>query len=194
MSHETRSDEFQALANAIQHQRAIRVFDGRDVEDHFVEEAIRLATFAPSGGNRQPSRYIVVRDRQIKQGLGQIFDELAASLGDYKAPDRTPWEDVPVLVAVVTEGSHSSAAASVYPGVQNFLLAIQAQGLGSVLTTRWKRREAEVNALLGLPEGWETHAILPVGWPTRPYGRGTRVPVREVVFRDRFGTPWEEAP
>jgi nitroreductase len=74
--------------------------------------------------------------------------------------------------------------------VQNLLLAIQASGLGSVLTTRWKSREAEVKPLLGLPENMEAHAILPVGWPTRKYGRGKRLPVSEVTYREQFGRGW----
>jgi hypothetical protein len=67
-------------------------------------------------------------------------------------------------------------------------------GLGSVLTTRWKARENEVKKLLDLPDDIEMHAILPIGWPDRKYGRGRRVPVAEVTYREKYGQPWAEAP
>ncbi len=189
MTSETTTD-FDALERLMLRQRAIRIFDGRPVEDAVLERAIRAATFAPSGGNRQPCRYLVIRDTETKRKLGVIFDEIGGALLGHAPPDRTPWEEVPVLLAVLTENGAGAGGASVYTGVQNLLLAIQGQGLGSVLTTRWKLREAEIKPLLGLPDDWEAHAILPIGWPTRKYGRGNRLPVAEVTFRERFGQPW----
>jgi len=59
-----------------------------------------------------------------------------------------------------------------------------------VLTTRWKRREDEYRDLLGLGENLEAHAILPVGWPIRKYGRGKRKPVAEITYREKHGKPW----
>ena len=195
MTTETNVDSFEALEKLMLRQRAIRIFDGREVDDAVIERAIRVATFAPNGGNRQPTRYIVIRDKETKRKMGQIFDELGATMASHAPPERTPWEDVPVLVAVVSEktagiAGAGGAVASVYPAVQNFLLAIQGQGLGSVLTTRWKQCEDEINELIGLPDTWETHAILPVGWPARKYGRGNRLPVAEVTSREKFGQPW----
>ena len=124
--------------------------------------------------------------------MGKIFDELGERMTALHAPpERTPWEDVPVLVAVVAQkaagiAGAGGAVASVYPAVQNFLLAIQGQGLGSVLTTRWKAREAEVKPILGLPEGYTPQAILPIGWPVGRYGRPPRRPVDECLHWERF--------
>jgi nitroreductase len=87
-------------------------------------------------------------------------------------------------------GARAATAASVIPAVQNMLLAITALGLGSVLTTLWKEEDAKVNQLLGLPEGAEVHAILPIGWPDRKYGRNHRRPIAEVTFRDRWENAW----
>jgi nitroreductase len=80
--------------------------------------------------------------------------------------------------------------ASVFPAVQNLLLAAHALGLGTVLTTRWKAREAEVRPLLGLPDNVSPFAIVPMGWPETPPGRNRRKPVREVTFRERYGEAW----
>jgi nitroreductase len=193
--------EFDAFKDLLLHQRAIRKFDvSRPVDDTIVEQAIRIAEFAPNGGNRQPWRFIVIRNPETKAKLGVIFDELGAQLYGANAPERTPWQDVPVLVAVCSSSGAAgpaggqSSTASIFPAVQNLLLAVHAMGLGSVLTTRWKAREKEVKPLLNLPEDIEMHAILPIGWPDRKYGRGKRVPVAEVTYRETYGEPWMVAP
>ena len=186
-------DEFKDL---ITRQRAIRKFDARPVDDATVETILRLATFAPNGGNRQPVRFIVIRDPEVKQKLWDVFDELGSHL-PAGAPEATPWRDVPVLIAVCSDPPPNAPAgspipASVYPAVQNILLTVHAMGLGSVLTTRWKTREPEMKAILGLPAHVEMHAILPIGWPDRKYGRGKRRPVAEITYRDRWGQAWLE--
>ncbi|HEY4685087.1 MAG TPA: nitroreductase family protein [Dehalococcoidia bacterium] len=190
MTNQAPGDGFAAVERVMRAQRAVRLFDGRPVDDALIERALRAAVHAPSGGNSQPWRFIVVRDRETKRRLGVIFDELGKQLYGDRAPERTPWQDVPLLIAVCTETDRAQAGASIFPVVQNLLLALHAQGLGSVLTTRWKVREAEVRPLLGLPETLEAHAILPVGWPARRHGRGRRRPIEEVTFRESFGRPW----
>lgn len=182
---------FDELERIMLRQRAVRLFTDQPVDDSMIERVIRAATFAPSGGNTQPWRFIVVRDRATKAGLGKIFDELGKQIYGDNAPERTPWEDVPVLIVCCTEAGKGAGGASIYPVVQNLLLAIHGIGLGSVLTTRWKQREAEVKPLLGLPDSMEAHAILPVGWPIRKYGRGKRLPVAEVTYREKYGQPWK---
>ncbi len=186
----TQTTDFDAAERLMLRQRAKRLFDDRPVDDAMIERAIRAATFAPNGGNRQPWSFIVIRDTETKRKLGVIFDELGKELYGDHAPERTPWEQVPVLVAICTEVGAGGGGASVYPAVQNLLLAVQGQGLGGVLTTRWKSREAEVKPMLGLPDSMEVHAIIPVGWPSRRYGRGNRKPVAEVTYRERFGQAW----
>jgi nitroreductase len=188
--------DFDALEGLMSRQRAVRFFDGRPVDDATIESVLRAATYAPSARNVQPWRFLVIRDPATKARLGAIFDELGARMSG-GPPERTPWEQVPVLIAVCSEyafGSSESGAAalgaSIYPAVQNLLLAAHALGLGNVLTTRWKAREAEVRPLLGLPDTMAVHAIIPMGWPDRRYGRGTRTPVADVTFRERFGQPW----
>jgi nitroreductase len=190
----THDFNFEELERIMLRQRAVRLFTDQPVDDATLERLIRVATFAPSGGNRQPWKFIIVRDKATKAALGKIFDELGQQFYGANAPERTPWADVPALIAVCAQESGGpagvAAGASIYPVVQNLLLAIHGFGLGSVLTTRWKAREAEVNPLLGLPDGMEAHAILPVGWPVRKYGRGKRLPVKDVTYREKHGQPW----
>jgi nitroreductase/alkylhydroperoxidase family enzyme len=80
--------------------------------------------------------------------------------------------------------------ASLYPAVQNFLLACRAEGLGCVLTTLLCSREKEVRELLEIPEPWATGAFVPIGWPAGGgHGPISRRPVEQVVFADRFDQP-----
>jgi nitroreductase len=80
--------------------------------------------------------------------------------------------------------------ASIYPAVQNILLACRALGLGAVITTNHIRCEAEVKTLLGIPDDVATFALMPIGWPLDKFGPLTRRPPAEVSHADRWGTPW----
>ena len=95
--------DWETVEKVMLRQRAIREFTDAPVDDAMLERCIRAATFAPSGGNTQPWRFIVIRDRETKRKLGVIFDELGVQFYGANAPVRTPWEDVPVLIACITE-------------------------------------------------------------------------------------------
>lgn len=81
--------------------------------------------------------------------------------------------------------------ASVYPAVQNVLLACVAEGLGCTLTTLHCLREPEVKELLVIPEGWATVALVPIGYPVgRGHGPITRRGPEVLAARDTFDAPW----
>jgi nitroreductase len=80
--------------------------------------------------------------------------------------------------------------ASIYPAVQNLILACRAVGLGTTITTNHIRCEDEVKAVLGLPDDVATFALMPIGYPLEPFGRVTRRPVAEVTHADRWARPW----
>ncbi len=79
-----------------------------------------------------------------------------------------------------------STAASVYPAVQNLLLAARAHGLAACLTTWHLLAEAELKEILGIPKGVETFAVIPIGWPLRRFGPVKRGPVEEMIHRERW--------
>jgi nitroreductase len=79
-----------------------------------------------------------------------------------------------------------SEAASVYPGVQNLLLAARAHGLGATLTTWHLTMEAEFKRVLGIPRRIKTFALIPVGWPHGRFGPVARRPAAEAIHRDRW--------
>ena len=80
--------------------------------------------------------------------------------------------------------------ASIYPAVQNIILACRAFGLGTLITTNHIRCEDEVKALLGLPADVSTYALMPIGYPQGKFGPLARKPVSEVAYADRWGVAW----
>ena len=80
---------------------------------------------------------------------------------------------------------------SIYPAVQNAMLACVAEGLGCTLTTLHCLREDEVKTLLGIPDGWATAALVPIGYPVgKGHGPITRQPPAQLAYRNTFGTTW----
>ena len=85
-----------------------------------------------------------------------------------------------------------ASGSSIYPAVQNIILACRAFGLGTVITTNHIRLEDEVKAVLGLPENVSTYALMPIGYPEGKFGPLSRRPVAEVAYLDRWGTAWAQ--
>ena len=80
------------------------------------------------------------------------------------------------------------SAASVYPALQNTMLACRAEGIGCTLTTLLCYREVEIKALLDIPEDWFTCGFLPIGYPVlRGHGPISRRPVEKLCFKDSWG-------
>jgi nitroreductase len=90
------------------------------------------------------------------------------------------------LAAGLPAFSARSEAASVYPGVQNLLLAARALGLAATLTTWHLALEPEFKAVLGIPRSVKTFAVVPIGWPRGNFGPVVRRPAAEVIHRDRW--------
>ena len=83
-----------------------------------------------------------------------------------------------------------ATGASIYPAVQNMLLAIRALGLGSTLTTRHLMFGKEAEEALGLPEGVHSYAILPVGYPMGKFGPVGRGKLSDFVYLDKWDQPY----
>ncbi|MCC6847040.1 MAG: nitroreductase family protein [Deltaproteobacteria bacterium] len=202
------------LEEAMRTQRAIRRLKPDPVDDALVLECIELALKAPTGSNAQNWEFVVVKDRAVKARLarlnrtawaayGGIGRWLARRQGDDKTMrmiDAVQWqvdhfEDVPVVVVACLHTwvpplpsiAASSLYGSIYPSVQNLLLAARAAGLGAALVTLplWSRTLARW--ALGLPWTVTPVAVVPMGWPAGRYGPTTRKPVEEVVSLDRYG-------
>ena len=184
------------VSQLFRHQRAVRAFTDREVDEATVDQLLTAATHGPSGSNSQPWRFIVVRDADVKAQLSELYEAAFADAYAGRAPargaDRQPWTEVPVLIVACvqvparTGRSGIQTGASIYPACQNLMLAARAIGLGSVLTTLHRGKRAQIHEILGIPEDWDSAAIIPLGWPARDYGPNRRPPVSEVTMHDRW--------
>ena len=203
------------LFEAIETQRAIRRFKPDAVPDEDIDRLIYAATKAPSGANRQPWKFIVIRDSVLKRSIADLYlRSWTASYGERAAPPPVIQptvrasaahlaehiHEVPILILACIEHDGSPSAmgrgSSIYPAVQNILLAARGLGLGSVITTLHKRYEDEIKELLHIPHNVETAALLPVGYPAEgvSYGPTRRAPVEEVIYLDRWGESSSRGP
>ena len=195
------------LFEAIQTQRAIRRFKAAPVPMELVRQALESAVRAPSGGNQQPWAFVIVTEPETKRRIAALYRQSWDEV--YGPPERAAtlskqvhasasylaehMADAPVLVlaCVRHDGSPSSLGrgASIYPAVQNFMLAARALGLGTALTTLHKRYEREVKEVLGIPDNVETAALIPLGYPAQPehFGGSRRVPASEVTYQEQWG-------
>lgn len=200
------------LADAMRTQRAVRRLRTDPVDDATVTAVLELATKAPTGSNQQGWEFIVVRDPDVKHALART-NRQAFSLyrrimsrkvrGDLKgarmlaavAYQADHFEDAPVIVVACLHGrpgpirlSQGSFYASIYPAVQNLLLAARSIGLGATLTTLPLWSQSQARRSLGLPRSMTACAVIPLGWPQRGgYGPSTRRPLDEVMHLDRYG-------
>lgn len=197
-------------------QRAMRRYLPDEVPDNLIKKVLWAATRAPSGGNRQGWRFIVVKDPEKKKRLQEIYSEgwesfVKAGYGS-GGKELPPVEaesnarvmkssqyladhlhEAPVIIMVCSLAGDRSvnqgvaAGASIYPAVQNLMLAARALGLGTALTTIHRWKEDAVRELLGIPETVDTAALIPLGWPRGKFGEGFRKPVEDVTYWETWG-------
>lgn len=204
------------LFETIGTMRAMRRLEPDPVPDELIRKILQAGVCAPNGANIQRWRFLVVKDAKIKQDVQRWykrgFDETIGPryLTSEPPPGVTKekylrqraaveyltdhFHEAPVwIVACLDEGTAPPmrwSGASIYPAVQNMLLAARALGLGATLTTRHLLYEKESEAALGLPPGVHSYAILPIGYPMGQFGPVGRGPLREVVYQDRWGQPY----
>ena len=206
--------------------RAVRKLRPDPIPDDVVERVLQAACWAPTGGNQQPWRVIVVTDPERKRSLQQIYApewhtyrvNFLNRIKDASEGDRIKWSRVldagdqladrlheapallmfcadPRRMAITDAGLDRVSmvgGGSVYPAVQNAMLACVAEGLGCTLTTLHCLREPEVLEVLEIPEPWATVAMVPIGYPVgRGHGPITRQPPGRLAYRDTFGAAWE---
>ena len=201
-----------SLEEAMRTQRAIRRLKPDPVDDALVLHLIELALRAPTGSNAQNWQFVVVRDRAVKARLGKLNRQawrLYGGIGRRMATNDPPmmriieavqwqvdhFEEIPVLVVaclatmipVLPRIAASSLYGSIFPSVQNLLLAARAAGLGAALITLPLWSTFLARRALGLPWTVTPCAVVPLGWPRGRYGPTTRKPVGEVVHLDRWG-------
>jgi nitroreductase len=189
-------------------QRACRSYTDDPVADDDLATMLRAATHAPSSENSQPWVFVVVRDAQTRAAIveltQQVWDggarehsEERLAAGFVSNVDRFMREGyggAPVLVVVAGDGRDGTRpavlASSVFPAVQNLLLAAGALGYGSSMTTLAPQLPDALAAIVRLPDGVRPFAVVPIGRPSAAPGPPRRRPVEEVAHLDTFGQPF----
>jgi len=196
------------VLEAIGTLRAMRRLKPDPVSDEHIWAILDAAIRGPSGGNLQPWNFLVIRDPDTKRKIGEIYLEIWTRLSSplrepaladpviartFRSSDHLAHHmgEAPVLIVVTLRRTAlvpgGDAGASIYPAVQNLMLAARALGLGTTLTTLYRQREDEVKQILGIPEGVDTMALIPLGWPKGKFGPAPRIPVERVTYWDRWG-------
>lgn len=190
--------------------RTIRRFTSEPVDEETLSRCLQAAVWAPSGANSQDRRFIVLRSAELRAvvaeaaaralkviepvygmtrpGDGDDSPRARSNRATYELHDRAG-EFTSVLF---TQKRYPSASdlllgGSIFPAVQNFLLAARAQGLGACLTS-WAsyQGEALLREAVGVPDEWMLAGHVVVGWPRGRHGTVRRKPLEEVVFLDRW--------
>jgi nitroreductase len=204
------------LLDAMMTQRAVRRVLPDPVDDAIVLKCIELALRAPTGSNGQNWEFVVVKDRGVKEQLARRYRQAwsiygaigrRVAAGDesmLKILRAVQWQvdhfsEIPVLVVPCLRGGmrlpyvpspfvgESSFFGSIYPSVQNLLLAARAMGLGASLITLPLWSVTSARRTFGLPLTVTPCCVVPLGWPRGRYGPTTRKPVEEVAHLDGYG-------
>ena len=217
MSDEFQQDAV-GLLEGINSTRAIRRYRDESIPEKDLRDMLFAATRAPSGSNRQPFRFVVLTDSEkakqakvlIKQGAESVWrakktnDQYDQRSGADSASPKARmartmdsyvenFDKVPVLILpclVRYREPTPMEGASVYPAVQNLLLAARALGYGGVITGFHHMVETELKNLLGIPEEVFVSCTVTLGKPKGKHGPVRRRPMNELVY----GDTWNESP
>lgn len=204
-----------ALMEGLATTRAIRRYRDEPIPERDLRDILFAATRGPSGSNRQPFRFVVLTDSDKAHRAKALIGEAARRMWSAKrrndgydegsgVRDDSPkarmartmqryvdeFERVPALILpclVRYREPNPMEGASVYPAVQNLLLAARALGYGGVITGFHGMVDAELKALLGIPEEVFVAATVTLGRPQGSHGPVRRRPMSELVFGDTWG-------
>lgn len=207
-------DELLATTRAVRRRLDL----DRPVDNQVLLDCIDLAEQAPTGGNLSSRRWIIVRDQQVKDQLGELYRETALAFVS-AAAERLRGSghrnekvmassaylaehlaDVPAIVIPTIIGRHDGSGRpglfdSVIQAAWSFCLALRARGLGTTWVTAALSDTAKVKEILGIPERMTEIALFPVAYTKgADFKRAPRHPARSITYFDRFGTTTERGP
>ena len=164
------------MLDVIKNRRSIRRFKKQAVDEKLVKEIIEAGTWAPSGLNNQPWKFVVVRSPAVKDKL--------AELTHY----RTIIQEAPVCIAVFLDTALSydrtKDIQAIGACMQNMLLAIHALGLGGVWLGEILKNSEKVKQLLGVSPALEFMAVVALGYPDEKNITAERKKLNEVILSE----------
>jgi nitroreductase len=180
-----------------------RRFRAEPVTATAIAEILRAGQWAPSAGNFQPIRYIVLRDPRTLARLDELARESAEISAHWfpryraGAPEHPDWPRVPVAIALIADptrgGPHIHGEAThIHAGglaVQNMALMAHGLGLGTTLVTHWI--EEKVKVLIDCPRPWDLVGVMPFGVPAESAPAPLRRARGPAIHQDGFGRAWD---
>jgi nitroreductase len=197
---------------------AVRRYRDEPVDDETLGRCLRAASWAPSGGNQQPWRFVVLRSDEARAVVTAAAHQTWAAMKDFytlpaladgaadpksrvlraMAEHMHVGGDAPGLVLFCVQpqagASKLQQGGSIFPAVQNFLLAARAQGLGAAITLWHGFCDDQLRTLVGIPDDWLIATLVTVGWPRGGHRSVRRKPLSEVAVVDRWDQPWGKTP
>ena len=194
--------------------RTIRRFRDDAVPDEVLHRCLEAATWAPSGGNLQPWRFIVLRSPETRAVMKLGADKALAVIEEvygYKRPTddetdqgardrRAVYElhdraaDVPIGVLFAYKELRATPpeiqGSAIFAAMENFLLACRNEGLGAVVTGWGNTADAELRVVCNIPDEWKIATIVAAGYPQGRHDVVKRKPVAKVAFVDRWDEPF----
>jgi nitroreductase len=191
--------------------RSMRRLKPDPVPDALIRQVLEAGTYAANGGNMQSWRFLVIRDPAIKQAVAAYYKRAWNEIVGPRyraggpAPGTSPerfarmlasaeylaehLHEAPVWIVPCMAGATPTrtSGSSIYPAVQNMLLAARALGLGATLTTLYLQFQKDAEAAMRLPADVHSYALLPVGYPLGRFGPVRRGALADVVYEDRWG-------
>lgn len=206
------SDVWEVMSTA----RTIRRFTDRPVDDATLARCLEAARWAPSGANAQGWRFVVLRSPEQRAVVAKAAAKALRVIEPVYGMARPAAEDnsrrartyratyelhdrAGEFTSVLFAQQHYPTASelllggSIFPAMQNFLLAARAQGLGACLTS-WASYAGErlLREAIGVPDDWLIAGHVVVGWPKGNHGPLRRRPLAEFVALDRWDQPADE--
>lgn len=193
---------------------AVRRYRDEPVPDDVLEKCLLAASWAPSGGNGQPWRFVVIRSPELRDVITTAARQTWEVMKEfYRLPAVAEGADdpksrvlramaehmdvgggAPELVLFCVQPQRGTTemqqAGSIFPAVQNFLLAARAQGLGAAITLWHGHCEPELRASIGIPDDWKIATLLTVGRPAGGHHVVSRRPLSTAAVIDTWETPW----
>ncbi|MGX9792739.1 nitroreductase family protein [Mycobacterium sp. MMS18-G62] len=193
---------------------AVRRYRDEPVHDQVLEKCLLAATWAPSGGNGQPWRFVVIRNSELRDVITAAAQQTWEVMKDfYRLPTVAHGADdpksrvlramaehmkvgggAPELVLFCVQPQRGTTemqqAGSIFPAVQNFLLAARAQDLGAAITLWHGQCEHELRASIGIPDDWKIATLVTVGWPVGGHHPVSRKPLSTAAVIDTWDNPW----
>ena len=187
--------------DAIKTRRSIRKYKPDPVNDEDLQKIIEAARWAPSWGNTQCWRFIVVRDADIKASIGDTLYKVRFEDGWLDNAAAEAIVQAPVLIAVCAQKGLAGFSPDGNPvtdredwllfdialSVQNLILAARALSLGTVIIGDFDHRKAA--AILDVPVGYTLVTMTPLGYPDHTGQPPPRKELTDIIYNDKFGKP-----